>query len=181
MVRITRVHTGNGDGGETSLLTGERVPKSNARVELYGTIDELNSLIGWVRMELSRLPKQHSDGGVRVPALRIEEELDPMLSFIQQELFDIGGESAGISSALPEQMALVEMKHADRLTRDESLDRSTISPQFIHFTIRFTRCCGSPCSAHSRPPLREMRSQSDGNRGRKCRSPRGSCLSQSTF
>ena len=44
MVRITKVHTGKGDGGETSLLTGERVPKSNARVEMYGTIDELNSL-----------------------------------------------------------------------------------------------------------------------------------------
>jgi len=118
MVRITRVHTGGGDGGETSLLTGERVPKSNPRVEMYGTIDELNSLIGWVRMELSRLPKQHSDGGVRVPALRIEEELDPMLSIIQQELFDIGGESAGTPSALPEQMSLVEMKHADRLVQE---------------------------------------------------------------
>ena len=56
MVRITRVHTGGGDGGETSLLTGERVAKSIDRVELFGTIDELNSSIGCVRMELSRLP-----------------------------------------------------------------------------------------------------------------------------
>ena len=58
MVRITRVHTGGGDGGETSLLTGERVAKSIDRVELFGTIDELNSSIGCVRMELSRLPKE---------------------------------------------------------------------------------------------------------------------------
>ena len=60
MVRITRVHTGAGDGGETSLLTGERVAKSIERVELFGTIDELNSSIGWARMELNRLPKKHT-------------------------------------------------------------------------------------------------------------------------
>ena len=54
MVRINRVHTGTGDGGETSLLDGTRVGKESARVELYGTIDELNSQIGVLRMELAR-------------------------------------------------------------------------------------------------------------------------------
>ena len=56
MVRITRVHTGTGDGGETSLLDGKKVGKESPRVELYGTIDELNSQIGVVRMEFGRMP-----------------------------------------------------------------------------------------------------------------------------
>ena len=45
MVRISRVHTGTGDGGETSLLDGMKVGKENPRVELFGTVDELNSQI----------------------------------------------------------------------------------------------------------------------------------------
>jgi len=48
MVRITRVHTGGGDKGETSLLDGSRVSKGNPRVAMYGTIDELNSQLGIV-------------------------------------------------------------------------------------------------------------------------------------
>ena len=43
MVRITRVHTGGGDGGETSLLDGERVGKDHHRVAFYGTIDEVKA------------------------------------------------------------------------------------------------------------------------------------------
>ena len=54
MVRINRVHTGTGDDGETSLLDGTRVGKQDDRVGLFGTIDELNSQIGVVRMEVSR-------------------------------------------------------------------------------------------------------------------------------
>jgi len=118
MVRITRVHTGAGDGGETSLLTGERVPKSMVRVELFGTIDELNSSIGWARMELSRLPKEAADGGVRATAIRLESDLEPRLALIQQELFDVGGECAGNPDNLPVEMVLIEMKHANRLVSE---------------------------------------------------------------
>ena len=57
MVRITKVHTGGGDTGKTSLLDGKRVGKENLRVGVYGTIDELNSQIGVVRMELNRAKK----------------------------------------------------------------------------------------------------------------------------
>ena len=118
MVRITRVHTGGGDTGETSLLTGERVSKSMARVELFGTIDELNSSLGWVRMELSRLPKEAADGGIRVTAIRLESDLEPKLSLLQQELFDIGGECSGTPSLLPKEMILIDMEHADRLVSE---------------------------------------------------------------
>ncbi len=47
-----KVYTGTGDGGKTSLFSGERVAKSDARIEAYGDLDELNSLIGAVAAAL---------------------------------------------------------------------------------------------------------------------------------
>ncbi len=110
MVRITRVHTGTGDGGETSLLDGKKVGKESPRVELYGTIDELNSQIGVVRMEFERMPgvtRFHRPG-----------EADEALYRVQQELFDIGGECACSPGKLPEQMVLVGMDECDRLVEE---------------------------------------------------------------
>ena len=48
-VRITKVYTRTGDNGETALVGGKRVPKDSARIEAYGTIDELNSIVGLAR------------------------------------------------------------------------------------------------------------------------------------
>ena len=98
MVRITKVHTGGGDTGKTSLLDGKRVGKENLRVGVYGTIDELNSQIGVVRMELNR--HNHSD---------FVDDVDDKLGIIQQELFDIGGECSCSPGKLPSQMALIGM------------------------------------------------------------------------
>ena len=110
MVRITRVHTGTGDGGETSLLDGKKVGKESPRVELYGTIDELNSQIGVVRMECGRMPgvtRFHRPG-----------EADEALYRVQQELFDKGGECACSPGKLPEQMVLIGMNECDRLIEE---------------------------------------------------------------
>ena len=93
MVSINRVHTGTGDGGETSLLDGKKVGKESPRVELYGTIDELNSQIGVVRMEFERMPgvtRFHRPG-----------EADEALYRVQQELFDIGGAVSYTHLTLP--------------------------------------------------------------------------------
>ena len=87
MVRITKVHTGGGDGGETSLVDGSRVGKEHPRVAIYGTIDEANSAIGIVRMEMNRIDV------IGIPNKRLIEA-DQMLSIIQQELFDVGAECA---------------------------------------------------------------------------------------
>ena len=46
MARLTRIYTRTGDGGTTALGTGARVPKTAARIVAYGTIDELNAVIG---------------------------------------------------------------------------------------------------------------------------------------
>ncbi|MGH7864655.1 MAG: ATP:cob(I)alamin adenosyltransferase, partial [Candidatus Binataceae bacterium] len=48
-IRLTRIYTRTGDKGATALVGGKRVAKQSARIEAYGTIDELNSIIGIVR------------------------------------------------------------------------------------------------------------------------------------
>ncbi len=77
-VRLTRIYTRGGDGGETSLGDGSRVAKTDPRVEAVGDVDELNSLLGWVRA---------ADGA---PAV---------IERIQNELFDLGADLATPSGA----------------------------------------------------------------------------------
>ena len=110
MVRISRVHTGTGDGGETSLLDGKKVGKENPRVELFGTVDELNSQIGVVRMEFGRMPgitRFHNPGDAEEALMRV-----------QQELFDLGGECACTPGKLPKQMSLIGIDECDRLVEE---------------------------------------------------------------
>jgi cob(I)alamin adenosyltransferase len=75
MVRIDRVVTRGGDGGETSLGDGTRVAKDALRVEAYGTVDEANAAIG-----LLRLHTVH------------DHEADAILARAQNDLFDIGAD-----------------------------------------------------------------------------------------
>ena len=57
-IRLSRIYTRTGDKGQTALVGGKRVPKESARLEAYGTIDELNSIVGIVRTYLP----QYRDG-----------------------------------------------------------------------------------------------------------------------
>jgi cob(I)alamin adenosyltransferase len=83
-IRITRVYTRTGDQGETGLVGGKRVAKDSPRIEAYGTIDELNSIVGLARVfNEEKLP----GGGA-------ERFLDEVLRDIQDELFDLGSELA---------------------------------------------------------------------------------------
>ena len=69
-VRLTRIYTRGGDGGETSLGDGSRVSKLDPLVRAFGVVDELNSLVGWAQV-----------------AAR-----DDRLERIQNELFDLGAD-----------------------------------------------------------------------------------------
>ena len=108
MVRITKVHTGGGDGGETSLVDGTRVGKEHPRVAIYGTIDEANSAIGIVRMELSR---------ASIPT-EVCDYADRLLGTIQQELFDVGAECACPPGGVPEQMSIIGAESGERLVAE---------------------------------------------------------------
>ena len=73
-VRLTRIYTRAGDAGETSLGDGSRVPKTDPRIEAYGTVDELNSLVGLAL------------------AGELPDEFRPWLAGVQNDLFDLGAD-----------------------------------------------------------------------------------------
>ena len=75
MVRIDRVVTRGGDGGETSLGDGSRVPKDAGRVAAFGTVDEANAVIGVLRLHLAG-----------------DAAADAMLARMQNDLFDVGAD-----------------------------------------------------------------------------------------
>ncbi len=80
MVQINRVYTKVGDDGKTALIGGQRVSKANARIDCYGTIDELNATLGLVRTALA--------------ASAANERLLPRIARIQNELFNLGAQLA---------------------------------------------------------------------------------------
>jgi len=89
MVYISKVYTKFGDQGDTMLASGDTVGKDNARVAAYGEVDELNAVLGLLRVELSRAQSGAvGDQGAFLAAL------DLSLARIQQELFDLGAELA---------------------------------------------------------------------------------------
>ena len=71
-----KIYTKTGDRGDTGLFGGPRVRKDDPRIEAYGTVDELNAVLGLVRCE------------------PLEAPLDALLASIQRELFDLGAELA---------------------------------------------------------------------------------------
>jgi cob(I)alamin adenosyltransferase len=73
--RLSKIYTRTGDDGTTGLGNGNRVAKDNARVEAYGTVDELNSAIGMI-LSIGNLP----------------EAISGTLIEVQHDLFDLGGE-----------------------------------------------------------------------------------------
>ncbi|NIO06723.1 MAG: cob(I)yrinic acid a,c-diamide adenosyltransferase [Deltaproteobacteria bacterium] len=83
-IRINRVYTRTGDKGETGLVGGTRVPKDSPRIEAYGTVDELNSIVG-----LARVFNEE-----RIHEGEAHRFLDRVLRDIQEELFDLGSELA---------------------------------------------------------------------------------------
>ena len=87
--RLSKIYTRTGDAGTTGLGDGQRVSKDHARVEAFGTVDELNALIGLLRT--AGLP----------------DAWDSRLDEIQHALFDVGGELCipGRQSIRAEQVA----------------------------------------------------------------------------
>ena len=74
MVRLSRIYTKTGDGGTTALGDGSRLPKHHPRIDAYGTVDELSSVIGLALAE-----------GIEAP-------WDSWLTSIQNDLFDLGSD-----------------------------------------------------------------------------------------
>ena len=87
-ISITRVYTRLGDRGETGLVGGKRVPKDSPRIVAYGTVDELNAIVGLVRVFNAEGMKR------RGPRKKKHAWLEATLRKIQNQLFDVGSELA---------------------------------------------------------------------------------------
>ncbi len=83
MVRLNRIYTRTGDKGDTRLVGGQSVPKDSLRIEAYGTVDELNAILGLVRSFLPEAQK----GPAR-------DRLEAWLKTTQNDLFDLGSDLA---------------------------------------------------------------------------------------
>ena len=103
-VRLDRIYTRGGDGGETSLGDGSRVSKTDPRIEAYGTVDELNSAIGFAL------------AGDLPAASR------PWLERIQNELFDLGADLSVPFTDEKKERLRITQSQVDRL--EELCDRA---------------------------------------------------------
>ena len=129
MVVLNRIYTRAGDDGTTALGTGERRKKYDLRISAYGTVDELNSVIGLARLHTASDP-----------------ELDAVLSRIQNDLFDVGADLCmpGISGKGPGGMRLtVSDAQVDWLESEIDKLNSKLAP-----LRSFILPGGSPASAH---------------------------------
>jgi len=116
MVKLDRITTGGGDKGQTSLADGTRVAKHSLRVSAYGSVDELNSLLGVVGVET------------------LPEEIGRELDRIQNDLFDLGSDLA--TPQTPEQTVPVPRIGAHHIERLEAVihavtDRLEPAPSFV--------------------------------------------------
>ncbi len=110
-----KIYTRTGDNGSTGLFGGPRVPKDDARIEAYGTVDELNASIGVAR---SSSP----------PAT-----IDSQLEQIQHELFSVGAE---LATPNPDDhgLRIIGRGHIDRL--EQWIDEHEIRlPPLKHFIL----------------------------------------------
>ena len=97
-----KIYTKTGDSGETGLFAGPRVPKDDHRIEAYGTVDELNALLGQAR-------SISEDGGVGA-----------ILAVVQSDLFRIGAELATVNY---EKLSISTVEAIDIQRLEDHIDR----------------------------------------------------------
>lgn len=110
MTRPARIYTRSGDDGTTGLVGGQRVSKSNGRIDCFGTIDECSSAIGLARRAL----KDHVQRGR-------SETLDAWLAWTQDALFNLGSDLATMPKDRWEGMPRISQSDIDAL--EASIDR----------------------------------------------------------
>lgn len=100
---LSRIYTKTGDQGETGLVGGQRVAKDAQRIEVFGTVDELNSFVG-----LARISARES--GLN--------ELESIFERIQHELFNLGSVLATLPQDLHPNQPRITKETIDQLERE---------------------------------------------------------------
>ena len=122
-IAINRVYTKHGDGGETRLVGGQSVPKDDARIEAYGTVDELNAFVGVARQTLDESLALAPPG--RVAAL---EALGESLRRVQHELFNLGSILATLPEDVHPKQPRVTSVEVAALEREMDLCQEELAP-----------------------------------------------------
>lgn len=126
---MSRLYTRTGDEGTTGLFGGQRVPKCHARLEAYGTLDELNSVIGVLRLHASAA----AGAQARLPE-------------IQQDLFVIGAVLATPEDQLSRLGTKMTRPTWEIADMEADIDRlSALAPPMRNFVLPG----GCPASAHA--------------------------------
>jgi len=127
MVTLNKIYTRTGDAGQTRLASGAPVSKTDLRVEAYGTVDELNAVIGVARLNSGQ-----------------NDRIDAMLGRIQNELFDLGADLATPLEPAPKWEALrIIASQVERLESEIDWMNGCLKP-----LDSFILSGGSPLSAH---------------------------------
>ena len=111
-----KIYTKTGDAGKTSLIGGTKVPKSHIRIETYGTVDELNSYIGFCNDQLT------------------DEASRLMMKEIQDRLFTIGS-SLACDPEKETRMKIPDLKESDISLLETEIDRMNESIPPMRFFI----------------------------------------------
>lgn len=119
-MRITKVYTRTGDAGKTRLAGGQEVWKDSLRVEAYGTVDELNALIGVVRVWNAQNGKHK--------AAETATRLDETLRWVQNKLFDLGGLLATAPGQVFPNMPRVTEQDVTKLERSIDVCQEDLEP-----------------------------------------------------
>ena len=100
-IYLHRIYTNAGDKGQTSLVGGKKVAKDSPRIEAYGTVDELNAVVGLLRKA------NRDEPGPDAARAR----LDAILQRVQNELFNLGSLLATLPEDLSPKQPRVEERH----------------------------------------------------------------------
>lgn len=125
-----KIYTRTGDAGDTGLFGGDRVSKASARVDAYGEVDELNSVLGVARQYRF---------GQEATAM---DEFDRLLAGIQSRLFDLGAE---LANSKGKDLGIPLVDDADITAMERAIDRAEEEvPPLKVFVVPG----GSPLGAH---------------------------------
>jgi cob(I)alamin adenosyltransferase len=133
MPKLTRIYTRTGDDGTTGLVGGQRVKKNALRIETYGTIDELSSVVGLARSALAEVARTRPvQDAARANATAAR--LDAWLAWTQDVLFNVGSDLATLPQDRWEGMPLVVPADATALERAIDEAQRDLPPleNFIH-------------------------------------------------
>jgi cob(I)alamin adenosyltransferase len=139
MVKLTRIYTRGGDAGKTSLGNGARVSKFTTRVEAYGTVDEVNAILGVARL--------HTTEG-HLPTTESGELAELVIGRLQNDLFDLGADlcvpqETGVHAAANEGALRITEGHVTRLEREIDAMNADLEP-----LNSFILPGGRPAAAH---------------------------------